>query len=231
MRTTNQHTATGNSSKMLRAMVGIGIACALLIVLTFEFTQPIIEKNRAEALERAIFKVLPGVEHVQAYQLDADKNFIAPQADDKDAALVYAGYAANGELAGVAIEASGQGYADILRILYGYDPEQEAVVGFYVLESKETPGLGDKIEKDETFLANFEQLDVSLNEAGDALKNPVTPVKSGEKTNPWEVDAITGATISSRAIGDILKESTARWVPLIYNNQNELNSPKKTNRE
>jgi len=119
-----QHTATGNSSKMLRAMVGIGIACALLIVLTFEFTKPIIEKNRAEALERAIFKVLPGVEHVQAYQLDADNNFIAPQADDKDAELVYAGYAANGELVGVAIEASGQGYADILRILYGYDPKQ-----------------------------------------------------------------------------------------------------------
>jgi len=94
------------------------------------------------------------------------------------------------------------------------------------LESKETPGLGDKIEKDETFLANFEQLDVSFNEAGDALKNPVTPVKSGEKTNPWEVDAITGATISSRAIGDILKESTARWVPLIYNNQDDFTEQK-----
>ncbi|MCB0583886.1 MAG: FMN-binding protein, partial [Phaeodactylibacter sp.] len=36
--------------------------------------------------------------------------------------------------------------------------------------------------------------------------------------NPWEIDAITGATISSRAIGSILGESTKRWVPVIYNN-------------
>mgnify|MGYP006306858251 CR=1 FL=1 len=99
MTTKTQHTATGNSSKMLRAMVGIGIACALMIVLTYEFTKPIIEKNRAEALERAIFKVLPGVEQVQAYQLEADGDFVAPQAEAKDAELVYAGYDAEGELA------------------------------------------------------------------------------------------------------------------------------------
>ena len=49
---------------------------------------------------------------------------------------------------GVAVEASGKATPDIIRILYGYDPENRQVVGFYVLESKETPGLGDKIEKD-----------------------------------------------------------------------------------
>ncbi len=207
-----------SSMKMLRAMVGIGILCALLIVLTFEGTLPRIERLRAEALEKAIFKVIPGTAKTQTYQLGEDNLFSVLEDEGEQGALVYAGFDENDELVGVAIEASGQGYADILRILYGYDPEKEAVVGFYVLESKETPGLGDKIEKDATFLANFEALDVSLVNDKSALKNKIVPVKSGAKENPWEVDGITGATISSRAIGNILGVSTERWVPLIYKN-------------
>ena len=48
--------------KMLQAMVGIGILCALLIVLTYQGTLPVIEKNKAEALEKAIFKGFPDSE-------------------------------------------------------------------------------------------------------------------------------------------------------------------------
>lgn len=215
-----------NSGKMLQAMVGIGVLCALLIVLTYEGTFDRIEQNKAEALEQAIFKVLPGTATTQAFQLTDQQEFQVLGSDEKGDQVVYAGYDETGELTGVAIEASGQGYADILRILYGYDPAQEVVVGFYVLESKETPGLGDKIGKDANFLANFETLDVALNDAKDALKNTVVSVKSGTKENAWEIDAITGATISSRAIGDILGESTAYWVPLIYQNQTALTTEK-----
>ena len=75
------------------------------------------------------------------------------------------------------------GYADIISILYGYAPEKQAVIGIYVLASKETPGLGDKIEKDENFLANFIALDVSLKDDLSALKHEVIPVKNGEKKN------------------------------------------------
>jgi electron transport complex protein RnfG len=96
------------------------------------------------------------------------------------------------------------------------------VVGFYVLESKETPGLGDKIEKDENFLANFKALDVSLNEEKTGLKNDVVPVKNGTKKNPWEVDSITGATISSRAIADIINTSMHQWGPQIQKYRESL---------
>lgn len=214
-----QKTAPVSSMKMLRAMVGIGILCALMIVLTFEGTLPIIEKNRAEALEKAIFKVVPGITNTKTFQLNEDESFTALNGEEAQGPVVYAGYDEAGNLVGVAIEASGQGYADIIRILYGYDLSKEAVVGFYVLESKETPGLGDKIEKDPNFLANFESLDVSLTDDGTALKNEVVAVKSGTKEHPWEVDCITGATISSRAIGDMIGVSTRRWVPLIYQNK------------
>lgn len=205
-----------SSMKMLRAMVGLGTICALLIVLTFEGTMPRIQSNRQEALQDAIFNVLPEISQTRTFQLNSDDTFSSNTKDESTGAqLVYAGYNSEGGLVGIAIEASGQGYADIIRILYGYDPATETIVGFYVLESKETPGLGDKIEKDADFLVNFQSLDVSLLEDKRNMKNIVVPVKKGTKTNPWEVDGITGATISSRAIGNIIGESSVYWMPRI----------------
>lgn len=219
--------ATANSAKMLRAMVGIGLICALMIVLTFEGTLPLIEKNKAEALEKAIFKVLPGTVTKTAFKLEENGGFAEITTDEKEASLVYAGYDQNGELVGIALEASGMGFADVLKILYGYDPEKQQIIGFYVLESKETPGLGDKIEKDPAFLANFKALDVSLKDDLSALNNTVVPVKYGKKENPWEVDGITGATISSRAIGNILGSSTAEWIPKLYENKTQFETANK----
>lgn len=210
------------SLKMLRAMVGIGVLCSLLIVLTYEGTLPRIERLKAEALEQAIFKVVPAITQTSAFTYEEGSGF--KLSDSKDGGqVVYAGYDDDGTLMGFAIGASGKGYADVIRMLYGYDPEKEQVVGFYVLESKETPGLGDKIEKDDDFQANFDGLDVSLNEAG-GITNAIEPVKHGTKTNPWEVDAITGATISSRAVSNALAESTQKWVPLIKKHLEDFNT-------
>ena len=211
-----------SSFNMLKAMVVIGVLCALLIVLTFEGTLPRIQQLRAEALEKAVFKVLPGTVSIQAFHYGEEQGFVEINAKDQSPDLVYAGYDQQGTLIGMAVEASGQGYADVLGILYGYSPENETIVGFHVLESKETPGLGDKIEKDPEFLSNFNGLDVSLKDNYKELKNMIVPVKHGTKTQPWEVDGITGATISSRAIGNIMGASTRYWVPLLYSHQQDF---------
>lgn len=205
------------SKKMLIAMVSIGIFCALLIVLVYEGTKERIDRLRTEALEKAVFKVLPGISSTRMFLLGGDENFTPIEAPDGKNPVVYAGYDDIGEFIGVAIEASGQGYADVIRILYGYNPHSQTIMGFYVLESKETPGLGDKIEKDETFLSNFKALSVKLDPESAQIQNKVIPVKQGGKSNPWEVEGITGATISSRAIGNIIGESSSVMVPLIYN--------------
>jgi electron transport complex protein RnfG len=200
--------------KMVRAMAGIGILCGLLIVFTYEGTLPRIESLRAKALQEAIFKVIPGSTETRAFSYH-NNAFLA--ADESDENVIYAGYDDEGIFKGVAIVAAGQGYADIIRFIYGYSIDKQEVIGFYVLESKETPGLGDKIEKDPVFLDNFSALDVSLNEEKEAIKNKVSTVKRGAKLTEWEIDGITGATISSRAIGDIMATSTEEWVPIIYN--------------
>ena len=62
------------------------------------------------------------------------------------ARLVHAGYDETGRLVGLALPARAMGYQDQIHALYGYSPEQEAIVGLRVLESRETPGLGDRID-------------------------------------------------------------------------------------
>lgn len=203
---------------MYRAMVGVGVFCGLLIVSVYQVTLPVIERNKAEALQEAIFHVLPNASTSTTYRLDEPNGFKLLEGESHGEQLVYAGYDANEELVGLAVEARGMGYQDVIGLIYGYSFAEEAIVGIQVLESKETPGLGDKIETDPAFLQNFKRLDVSLADNLSELANPIVPVKHGEKTHPWEVDGITGATISSVAIANILDRSAQYWVPRIRNN-------------
>jgi electron transport complex protein RnfG len=203
---------------MYRAMVGVGVFCGLLIVSVFQVTRPIIEHNKAEALKKAIFHVLPDASTSTTYRLDDAGGFQVLEGEGIGEQLVYAGYDDQQELVGLAVQAQGMGYQDVIGLIYGYSFAEDAIVGIRVLESKETPGLGDKIETDPAFLQNFERLDVSLADDLSKLANPIVPVKHGEKTHPWEVDGITGATISSVAIADILNRSAQYWTPRIRNN-------------
>ena len=75
---------------------------------------------------------------------------------------------------------------------------------------------GDKalyFGSDPEFLANFKALDAS---------HPITAVKHGTKKNPWEIDAISGATISSRAVGRLLAGSVKEMAPLIERNKDRI---------
>jgi len=207
---------------MYRALVGIGMLCGLLIVFVFAGTRPVIEANRAAALERAVFAVLPEATARLTFALTPAGGF-APAADAAGE-RIHAGFDQAGSLVGVAIEARGMGYADTISLLYGYAPERDAIVGMQVLTSKETPGLGNKIETDPGFLANFDALDVRLDDSGTSLLNPIETVKKGKKTEPWQIDGITGATVSSKAIGNILAASSSRWVPLITQRRADLDA-------
>jgi electron transport complex protein RnfG len=72
-----------------------------------------------------------------------------------------------------------------------------------VLESRETPGLGDKIYKDAAFQENFVKLSV---------EPEIVTVKKGSKAAANEVEAITGATISSKAIVKIMNNTHKEWI-------------------
>jgi electron transport complex protein RnfG len=115
---------------------------------------------------------------------------------------VYGGYDELGDFVGYAMPAAGPGFQDTIGLLYGYQPDEKIVVGMEVLESRETPGLGDKIYKDAAFVGGFSALSVVPE---------IIAVKKGTKTRPNEIDAITGATISSKAVVRIINETQASW--------------------
>lgn len=198
---------------MYRAIVGIGAFCALIIVVVFQSTAARIADNQARFLAAAISEVLPATQSTIAVDTSADGSLRS--VSEPTALPVFLAYDEAGDLAGAVITGEGMGYQDNIRVLYAYSFDLDAITGFKILESKETPGLGDRVEIEPHFIANFEALDASLNNEGDALENPIVTVKQGEKTAPWQIDGITGATITTEALGNILNNSASAWVPVL----------------
>ena len=216
----SQPVGTTPAFDMLRTLGLVATISGLLVVLSYRITEPMIEQNKQAAIERALFKVIPGAVARKDFVLVDDA--IEPAGEGVTGTPLYAGYDDEGKLKGVAMEAAAAGYADVIRILYGYDPYCQCIRGFEVLKMAETPGIGDKIVKDAAFLENFEALEAKPNAAGDGLENPIVLVKQGEKSNPWEIDAITGATISSKAVARMLNETSQAMAPIIIRNLSTL---------
>ncbi len=209
--------------EMYRSIVGIGAFCALLIVSVFMATKDRIADNKARFLAAAVAQVLPAARATVEVQKDDDGHLVAaPVPRDLP---VFLGYGEDGELVGAVLTSQAMGYQDNITVLFSYSFELKAIVGFKVLESKETPGLGDKVEIEPHFLANFDALDARLNEDGTALANEIVTVKEGEKTEPWQLDGITGATITSDAIGVILNKGASEWVPLLEREAGSFERP------
>ena len=199
--TVPKDTSTPSSLRLVLTLAIAGLVSGVAIIGIYESTLPTITANKARELREAVFKVLPGVSQMQAL-VYRDGQLVAVEKPDKDEPVVYGGYDEQAEFVGYAMPAAGPGFQDTIGILYGYQPEKKIVVGMEVLESRETPGLGDKIYKDAAFVGGFSALSVVPE---------IVAVKKGTKSQPNEIDAITGATISSKAVVRIINETHANW--------------------
>jgi electron transport complex protein RnfG len=190
------------STRLVATLGFAGLLSGLIIVSVYEATLPTITAYKARVLKEAVFTVLPGVSSMQklTYQ---DEQLGAAGGDAEEEDVVFAGYDEGGKLVGYAIPSSGPGFQDTIRLLYGYLPRDRKVVGMEILESRETPGLGDKIYKDAAFVANFNAL---------SIDPEIVTVKKGSRSAANEVDAITGATISSKAVVQIINRGNQRWL-------------------
>ncbi|OQW95978.1 MAG: hypothetical protein BWK79_00455 [Beggiatoa sp. IS2] len=217
-----------NSLDLIRVLGVIAVISGLLIVLAYQLTLPAVIKNRQIATGEAILEVIRGTVSYKGFALSEDglTPLDAGSSDSPGMRKMYAGYDAAGNLLGVALEAAGQGYSDTIIVLYSYSPACECINGIKVVQNRDTPGIGDKIQKNLDFLKNFEQLDAKLNADKSGLANAIHTVKHGTKKNPWEVDAISGATISSRAVGKMLNNSTAASLPLLVKQFDKLKEQK-----
>lgn len=191
--------------RLVVTLVAAAVISALVLSSAFQITKPMIDANKARELRQGVLKVVPGSTALQPLVLrDGD---LIPLLDEADASadVIYGAYGPDGQFMGYAIVGSAPGFQDTIRLLYGYDPARERVIGMHVLDSRETPGLGDNIYKDADFVANFNDLAV----------DPQIVVVKEAPSNDNEVDAITGATISSKAVVRIINTANAKWRPVL----------------
>jgi electron transport complex protein RnfG len=188
-----------SAARLIATLGGAGALAGLALVFVYQATQPRIQAHKAKMLRLAIHEVLHDPARYETLYLVDGK--LTPDGSGPD--RVYLGYDEADQPVGFAIAAGEPGFQDVVRLIFGYDPVAKRVLGMRVLESKETPGLGDKIEKDEAFVDQFE---------GRAA--PLQGVKSGEgRGGDAEIDMITGATISSRAVIRIINNAIGKWQP------------------
>ena len=110
----------------------------------------------------------------------------------------------DGTPAGWVVKTKGQGYADKIELLVGMDADAGKVTGLFILDQKETPGLGNKIVE-EAWRAQYSNKETTT---------PFKVVKQG-KGGVNEIDAISGATISSKAVTKFVNQAVSDLKPRV----------------
>ena len=93
---------------------------------------------------------------------------------------------------GLIVLSPAPGFQSVIKVLIGIDTKTKTVTTIKILEHLETPGLGSRIEEPD-FLGQFKQ----------------------QGLEKQDFDAITGATISSKAVIDSVKETANEIIKLI----------------
>ncbi len=214
------------SAAMIRTLGIVATVCGILIVSAYQGTLEPVAANKKLALERAVFKVIPGAASVEEFVAGTGGIQPAGASVPEGAVKFYAAYDRAGVLKGVAAEGAAKGYADTVRVLYAYDTAQQVITGFGLVSMRETPGIGDKIVTDAAFQKNFVALDAKLADDMKALAHAIKVVKHGSKQNAWEIDAIAGATVTSKAVGRGINDSAQKLLPLLLPHLDKLQGGK-----
>lgn len=166
-----------------------GFIGATLVAVTEFGTHDRILENERQALLRQLYEIVPQ-EKVDNDLLAYPVTVNAKEELGQESSLVYVGEKAN-RLSAVVFEATvPDGYSGPIRILVGIDGNG-VLLGTRVIAHKETPGLGDKIEK--------EKSDWILGFTGKSLTDPRLD-RWKVKKDGGDFDQFTGATVTPRAV-------------------------------
>ena len=174
----------------------------LLIAVTSAALSPRIEQNKINKRNRLVGTLL------QDANLQA-KNFVPLDSEieieslqgRKESFEVFKAMSAAGECVGWSFNAIGPGFADKIELVVVVDKNFEKLIGFDVLSSAETPGFGNQIKFD-YFRDQFKGAPtegLKLETSGD-----------NTKTGDEKIIAISGATISSEAVVDIINNAVTQ---------------------
>ena len=159
---------------MVISLTSITIVAAAALGAVYMFTQNAIQEQQIAKQTAAISAVLPEHERI------ADPETV-------NGLTVYKAYTGD-QFVGAAVETQADGFGGVIRLMVGFDADNH-IVNYEVLEQQETPGLGTHIVE---WFKNADK--PKQNILGREANGAFTVSKDG-----GDVDAITAATISSRA--------------------------------
>lgn len=137
--------------QMILVLVVVSIISAAALTVVYEETQPIIQKNKMNALEQALHEVLPNAEQFEETSFDVSETNLVQ---------IYKGLAGN-RVVGYVFVSKTHGFSDYIKILIGTNTQQ--ITNVKVIEHAETPGLGSRITED-SFLSQFKNRDINYQE-------------------------------------------------------------------
>lgn len=172
-------------TNMVVVLVMVALITGGLLAFVNQMTKDAIKAQAEKALSEGIRKVMNGkevvVEKTETVSLPMEKGkttfCVIHHLTDKEHHSL-----------GAAVESTALGFSDNLKILVGFDTAGN-ILGYTVLESSETPGLGAKAD---TWFQSGEK--------GSIIgKNPSKDRLGVKKGGEGDIDAITASTITSRA--------------------------------
>ncbi|MDI6641753.1 MAG: FMN-binding protein [Elusimicrobiota bacterium] len=159
-------------------------------ILNYTFRLTFICVVSAFVLSWVYSKIKPKIELYEKQRIYLAQRELLPEATEfKVQAQYTSGYNDKSELVGKIVSSEKRGYSSKIKILIGLDI-QNKITGIKIIDQNETPGLGDQIKKT-TFLKQF------------IGKNKLQIAK---------IDTVTGATISSKALIEAVREGVEKIV-------------------
>jgi len=161
-----------NSSifKITLNLTAVCLVSGIIIAIVYYLTLATIERRQLEIRNSTMKNLVP----------NADNFIPAEKKTDWFKAVK------KGELIAYIVPSESKGYGGIIKLLTAITPDGK-VLNFSILDSKETPGLGDRASK-EPFRSQF---------IGKSAENMIVTKDPGNKN---DIQAISGATITSRAV-------------------------------
>jgi electron transport complex protein RnfG len=166
-----------SAARIILVLTIIGVISGAALSVVFGFVNPQIQENRRVATNEAVKNVVPG-----AVKVESEK---------RDGETIFKGMDKDGRLLGYAFTAEFSGFQGKITAMIGMDTGFKKVTGLDILENVETPGLGQKVSS-ESWQDQFK----GLNGAKEIM---VVKYQTPDKSRN-EVEAVTGATISSKSV-------------------------------
>jgi len=171
--------------------------CTFLVAATWQLTADRIKANEKEWMESSLQPEIAGLFFDSPV---TESMIIIPpphQLPGSDAVIIYRVYAGEEPVAGLFVVSARDGYAGPIRLLVGVAMDG-TVTGVRVLEHRETPGFGDRIETTKS--------DWVLQFDGHSLQNPEA-AKWAIRDDGGQFDQLTGASVTPRAVIKAIKET------------------------